>query len=134
MNSPRILNDSIIEEDASCVEKNSTSDTEPPAIKPTHKALGLIEELVSEIHRLEQELSDTQLRLTSTEGRLKAVTSGDSLSEQLVHSLLAQERVTIERDKALKRVKEEVENSKNLEKQLKRIQLLHSEIQIQFNS
>ena len=51
--------------------------------------------------------------------------STDSLSEQLVHSLLAQERVTIERDKALKRVKEEVENSKNLEKQLKRIQLLH---------
>lgn len=134
VNSPHILNDSIIEEDASCVEKNSTSDIEPPAIKPTHKALGLIEELVSEIHRLEQELTDTQSRLTSTEGRLKAVTSGDSLSEQLVHSLLAQERITIERDKALKRVKEEVENSKNLEKQLKRIQLLHSEIQIQFNS
>lgn len=50
----------------------------------------------------------------------------DSLSEQLVHSLIAQEKLTAERDRALEHAKEAEERAEVLESHFKKMKKLQS--------
>lgn len=90
-------------------------------------ALGLAENLLHAVRRLESELASAQAKLKVAEQQLKELPSESAMRVQLSEALATQQKLRIDRDVALQRCKLADERSNRLESQLRDLKILHSQ-------
>ncbi|XP_019857526.1 PREDICTED: uncharacterized protein LOC109585824 [Amphimedon queenslandica] len=125
--SPQFINNEFLINQAEDCE-GSGEDSSELQDHPTHRAVEVVEELVGEIKRLDNQLQVTRNELKETQKQLNIITKSSNLSDQLIQSLSAQDALTAERDRAIERARAAERRVAALERHIYSIQKLQDEV------
>lgn len=95
-------------------------------------ALGLAEQLVLEVKRLQQELSLTKTKLSTAEELIHKMPSEACMREQLAQALAVQQQLSLEKEQAQEQARLARERADHLQLQVNRLRMAHSEMEKYF--
>ncbi|CAI8040850.1 Ski oncogene, partial [Geodia barretti] len=97
--------------------------------RPASSALGLAEQLVLEVKRLQQELSLTRTKLTTAEELIHKMPSEACMREQLAQALAVQQQLSLEKEQAQEQARLARERADHLQHQVNRLRIAHGEME-----